>query len=337
MPSKGHRYAPLPRINLNLVGPTVHRYGMLEIQGYDDSLYVSDDMSPCSFPVWPQRTRQIWSNMLKIFDDLPPILDDGGYDSILDSCQALVELGEELQASDVVSNAIQTTLITFDQQLHRLIAQGPVSWVKLAVRIQIAPISKESMIHLVGKWGLLEGNERETLPKGIRDLCRQKLDDLNENKIAIEHQIVNHVPHPRTGSVHRRESNNVFIWMALTFYQQWLCQSFVESRNYRAPDGEATYYRAIAAGGDAYLTKLDEDFAQISAPESRSGSSKGLKELERNLNELKRGIKDFVSDLLVNTAKYDPDILGELPYLTCCMMNEEQMPESNASASNDNL
>ncbi|KAL4872455.1 hypothetical protein BDV12DRAFT_162231 [Aspergillus spectabilis] len=326
--SKGQCNAPSIRVNLNLVGSSVHKYGMLEIQGYDDSFHGSDEMSPCSFPVWPQRTRHIWSNIFKIFYNLPPVLDDDGYDSILGNCQALVELGEELHSSDVVSRAIQTTLFGFDQQLYQLIAQDPASWVKLAVRIQSAPIFQESMIHLVGKWGLIEEKERESLPKTIRDLCNQKLHDLNAIKITIERQIVNHVPRPRSDSVRSRETNNVFVWMALTFYQQWLCQSFVESRNYRAPDGGATFYRAIAAGGDAYLNKLDQDISQFPAPEGSNDSNKGLKELERNLNELKKGIKGFVSDLLVNQAKYDPEILGELPYLTCCKVDEGQMPQA---------
>ncbi|KAL4877485.1 hypothetical protein BJY04DRAFT_127555 [Aspergillus karnatakaensis] len=329
---QGHPASAIPlrgklrHVNLNLVGSSVHRYGMLEVQGYEDSLYGSEGLSPCSFPVWPPAIRHLWSNVMKIFSNIHPVLDNNGYDSILGNCQALIQLGEELHSSEVISRTIRETLIGFDQQLYRLIAEDPVSWIVLGVRIQSVAVFQESMIHLVGKWGLLEQIEREALPRSIRILCEQKLYDLNATKIAVEERIVNHIPRPRFDRAGYRETNNVFVWMALTFYQQWLCQSFLESRNYRAPDGGAAFYRAIAAGGDAYLSKIDQEIARFPTVNTSGTSTKGLKELEKNLNELKKGTKGLVSELLVNQAKYDPDILGELPYLTCCKFDDVQMP-----------
>ncbi|KAL4920871.1 hypothetical protein BDW62DRAFT_175457 [Aspergillus aurantiobrunneus] len=285
-----------------------------------------DDMSMCSFPVWPQKIRHVWSNIFKVFCNLPPILDADGYGSILENCQMLAEMAEELQSTEVVSRAIQIALLGFDQQLYRLISQDPVSWIKLSVRIQSALIFRESTIHLVGKWGLLDETDRESLPKKIRTLCTQKLHNLDAIKKAVELRIVNHLPRPRSDTRYR-ETNNVFGWMALTFYQQWLCQSFAENRNHNAPDGGAAFYRAIAAGGDAYLNKLDQDIARFPASsETNKESTKGLKELEKDLNELKKGIMGFVSELLVNQAMYDPLVMGELPYLTCCKVSEEEMP-----------
>ncbi|KAL2868527.1 uncharacterized protein BJX67DRAFT_44392 [Aspergillus lucknowensis] len=150
-----------------------------------------------------------------------------------------------------------------------------------------------------------------------------------KRKLSV--QIVNHLPRARSGS-----TNNAFMWMALAFYQQWLCQSFVENRNYPAPDGGTAFYRAVAAGGDAYLNKIDQGIALFHSTESGSQNKNRLKELERDLNKLKKGIKDFVSDLLVNHAKYDPSILGELPYLTCCKVDEEEMPQKSGASSTSN-
>ncbi|KAL2822202.1 hypothetical protein BDW59DRAFT_173997 [Aspergillus cavernicola] len=330
MPTQAHCGTSLDRVNLNLVGSPTHKYGMLELQVYEDPLCAMEEMSPCSFPVWPQKTRHLWSNIFKICYNQDPILDDGGYESILENCLALVELGEEMQASDIISQSVSITLLGFDQQLYHLISQDPVSWVKLAVCIRSAPIFQESMIHLVGKWGLLEGKDHDTLAKNIRDLCQVKLQSLESIKKAVELQIVDHVRRPRSDVARPPETNSLFAWMALTFYQQWLCQSFVESHNYRAPDGGAAFYRAIAAGGDAYLNKLDQEIAHFpfaeSGTENQTENTSNLKELENDLNELKKGIIGFVSDLLVNQAKYDPAILGELPYLTCCKVREDEMP-----------
>ncbi|KAL2812373.1 hypothetical protein BJX63DRAFT_432638 [Aspergillus granulosus] len=263
--------------------------------------------------------------MLKIFHDIPPALDEGGYDLILENCQALVELGEDIQASDIVSRALSTALHSLDQQICRLITQDPVSWVKLAVHIQCGSVFQESMIHLVGKWGLLGEKDRNSLPVSIRDISNRKLGRLNEIKKAVELQIVNHVPRPRSSLNLHRETSNVYAWIAVTHYQQWLCQSFIEGRNYRAPDGGASLYRAIALG-DAYLNKLGHAISPLPTAEIGDEGKRGLREFERGLNELKNSIKGFVSDLLANYAKYDPDIFGELPYLTCCQVREEEMP-----------
>ncbi|KAL6238050.1 hypothetical protein BDW75DRAFT_228234 [Aspergillus navahoensis] len=317
---------------MNLVGSAVHKYGMLEIQSYYDAQCAMNETGMCSFPIWPQNIRHIWSNVFKIFYDLPPILNNDGYDSILENCQALAELAEELQSAEVVCPAISKALLGFDQQLYRLIAQNPIAWVKLAVRVQSAPVFQESMVHLIGKWGLIEENDRELLPQNIRTLCTQKLHELNIIKKVIELRIVNRLPRPRSDSPRYRETSNYFGWMALTFYQQWLCESFAEGRNYHAPDGGAAFYRAIAAGGDAYLSKLDQDISHFSTSSgANAGSNKGLRELEKDLNELKKGMKRLVSDILINHAKYDPAILGELPYLTCCKVSEEEMPPAEAT------
>ncbi|RDW72459.1 uncharacterized protein DSM5745_07631 [Aspergillus mulundensis] len=323
-------------VSMNLVGSSAHKYGMLEVQDYDDSRCAIDETTMCSFPIWPEKTRVVWSNLFKIFYDIPALLDNNGLDSILENCQALVDLAEELQSSDVVCPAISTTLLGFDQQLYRLIAQDPISWVKLAVRMQSAPIFQESMVHLIGKWGLLEERDRETLPKSIRTLCTQKLHDLNGIKKIVELRITKRLPRLRSDNPHYQETrtSNVFGWMALSFCQQWLCESFAEGRNRHAPDGGAAFYRAVAAGGDASLTRVNQDISQFpSSPRASVGSTKGLKELEKALNELKEGMTGVVSDLLVNQAKYDPEILGELPHLTCCRVSEEEMPPAEVTFS----
>ncbi|BCS29397.1 uncharacterized protein APUU_70967S [Aspergillus puulaauensis] len=317
---------PLRRIIMNFVGSSAHKYGILDIQGYDDSAGAMDDVQVglCSFPMWSEQIRCVWSNIFRIFYDKPPVLDTDGQGSILANCQMLVEKAEELHSTSVVSRAIQTTLVTFDQTLYQLISQDPVSWVKLAVCIQSGSIFQESMIHLVGKWGFLEEKARESLPKSVRTLCVQKIQGLNDIKKAVEFQIVNRLPHPRSDKAYYRETKNVYGWMALTFYQQWLCQSFAGGRNYHAPDGGAAFYRKIAAGDDSCLNEFDQTVGQLSA--SLEFGNEQQKELKKDLDELKKAMKHIVSDLLVNEAKYDPVLSGELSYLTCCQVREEEMP-----------
>jgi hypothetical protein len=285
-----------------------------------------EEIVPYSYPVWSERIRHVWANMVRIFRNLPPVLDEGGSNFILGNSQALVELGEDILASDVVSCALNTAFHNLDQQIYRLIALNPVSWVKLAVHIQSGPIFQESMIHLLGKWGQLEEKERDSLPADIHNICRRKIEDLNSIKKTIELQIVNHVPRPRSPTSGYRDTDNVAVWMPLTYYHQWLSQAFAEGRNYRAQDGGAAFYRAIAGGSDTNLNMLEQEVSHFAFTEIGDEGRQGLREPERNLTELKRDIKGFVSDLLVNHAKYDPEILGELPYLTCYHVGEEEMP-----------
>ena len=278
----------------------------------------------CSFPMWSEQIRCAWSNIFRIFYDESLVLDADCQSSILANCQMLLEKAEELHSADVVSRALQTSLLAFDQTLYQLISQDPVSWIKLAVSIQSGSVFQESMIHIVGKWGLLEEKERDSLPKSVRSLCAQKIQGLNDIKMAVESQVVNRLPHPRSDNAYYRETKNVFGWMALTFYQQWLCQCFVEGRNYHAPDGGAAFYRKIAAGDDSYLNEFGQTIGRFSA--CLEISNEQQKELKKDLDELKKAMKHIVSDLLVNQAKYDPLLNGGLSYLTCCQVREEEMP-----------
>ncbi|KAL4961831.1 uncharacterized protein BDV14DRAFT_203431 [Aspergillus stella-maris] len=328
-PAEHHRSTPSRRLHLHLTGMPGHKYGMLDTLGYEDNRGDMDDMYLSSFPEWPLKTRHVWSNIFRIVYNLHPTLDYDGHDFLLDNCQALLELAEELQLFDIVSTAMHTSLLSFDQQLYQLIAKDTIGWIKLGVRLQSGAIFKESMIHLVGKWNLLDEEDRSPLPANIHSLCVRKVQELQVIKQAIDLQMVNKLPRPRSDSSRHRETKNIFGWMALTFYQQWLCESFATNRNHHAPDGGAAFYRAIAAGGDAYLSKLDRDITQFQASlDAIPESNKGLKELEKDLNELKKGMKGFVADLLVNEAKYDTDILGDLPYLTCCKVREEELPQT---------
>ncbi|KAL3468601.1 hypothetical protein BJX64DRAFT_9088 [Aspergillus heterothallicus] len=319
-------------LRLNLVGSSIHKYGMLEVQGYDDSHCTMDQFVPRTFPVWPDRVRHVWVNMFRIIHGAPPILDEDGYDLILENCQALIELGDDIQASDIVSRALNTALHNLDQHIYRSIAQDPVSWVELAVYIQSAPVFQESMIHLVGKWGLVKGQERDSLTINIRNICERKVEHLNEIKKAAKLQIVNYGPGTLLSASRCKEASNVYVWMASTYHQQWLCQSLAEGRNYRASDGGASFYRAIASAGDAYLNRLGKNTFHFITNEIDNGDTKGLEVFEMTLHELKEGIRNLVSDLLIDHAKYDPGIFGELPYLTCCQVAEEEMPPKPKTA-----
>ncbi|BAE63648.1 unnamed protein product [Aspergillus oryzae RIB40] len=107
----------------------------------------------------------------------------------------------------------------------------------------------------------------------------------------------------------------------MTYYSQWFCMAVAEDRTYYARDGGAAFYRAIYTGGDAYLDT--EEQANTNAFHM---SVYRAKMLDKALNILKSGMSKFVSVLLVNESHYDPDLMGELPYLTCCKVDDEELP-----------
>ncbi|OOF94737.1 hypothetical protein ASPCADRAFT_148613, partial [Aspergillus carbonarius ITEM 5010] len=324
-----HEIGPLPYIQgmnhlgireINLVGDAAHRYG--EPHHFNNEVVGFADLS--SFPVWPEKTRQCWENMFKMFYKINPTLHDGGTPSnLLKNSLELVELAEDIEATHVVYPAIGTVLEVYGQELYHCIANDPINWNKLGMRIQSTLIFQESAIHLVGRWNSLTDDGFKSLPECTRELCSRKQDEVLMLKQAVEQHILNHQP----GAISHAnpadsKCRDVYMWMAIAFFRQWLCQTIADSQNHRALDGGATFYRAIGAGGRAYLEVIDQSSLVLLFPIDHDE----VKIIEERLIKLKEQVKYLVAELLANRSRYDPKAWGELPYLTCCKLYNQDFP-----------
>ncbi|RAK90029.1 hypothetical protein BO79DRAFT_263719 [Aspergillus costaricaensis CBS 115574] len=326
--------SPLPHIqgmdnlgvyNLYLIGEAAHKFGVFQLQVSRRPMirvprqFTSETrgfQAVDYIPVWPMKTRRCWENIFRMFYLLPPVLhDDGPEKNFLDNSWRVVELASEIEAEDYIFPILGAALEGYEQELYYSISNDPIGWVNLAVRIQSATIFKESIIHIVGRWNYVTVEGHALLPGQIRELCERKHRDLQYDKWMIEMNILNHPvadPHDR----------DIYMWMAKAFYQQWLGNSIAEKKTYRSLDGGAAFYRAINAGGNAYLPITDPQTNLILLPIRQDEVTL----VENRLNVLKNAVKHLVDNLLRNRSRFNPLVWGDLHYLTCCEVNQHDIP-----------
>ncbi|KAF7587980.1 hypothetical protein BBP40_006456 [Aspergillus hancockii] len=314
-------------LHLELVESASHGYGILEIQDpnedYDES---KNHKIQKPFIMWPENIRHLWANIFRIFYALSPSLDFEESKNILGHCWDLVNIADCIRATRAVFPAIESALQALGQRFYSLVAEDPINWIKLGTYMRSAPIFKEAAIHVIGNWNALE-DDLDYLPSAVHELCESKQGDLLKMKKVAEIRILNHCPgtmmHRGTASEDKPISylRDISMWMAMSFYCEWFYEAIRDDRISSAPDGGAAFYRAIHDGGNAYLNTEE----QINSNAFPIGSKKSTT-LDERLEFVKDGVSAFVADLLVNESHYDPEEMGELPYLTCCKVDYEELP-----------
>jgi hypothetical protein len=276
--------------------------------------------------MWPQETRRIWANIFRIFYGLHPSLNPGDPKNVLGYCWDLVNLADCIRATRAVFPAIESALQTLGQRFYALIAEDPVNWIKLGTYMRSALIFKEAAVHIIGNWNTLD-DDLDYLPSAVHELCESKQGELLRMKEAAELRILNHCPgtilHRGTASKDKPTSyvRDISMWMAVSFYNQWFCEAISDDRISSALDGGAAFYRAIRDGGEAYL-----DTEEQTNTSAFPLSPKKAATLDHRLGLVKNEVSKYVADLLVNESRYDPGEMGELRYLTCCKVEDDELP-----------
>lgn len=282
--------------------------------------------------VWPETLRKRWASMFRIIYNMDPLLQSVDSQSIVLEAKDLVQMADDIRVSSEVMRALETALLRLDRLIFHSIFWHPAIWANLGIRMRSAVIYQEAVIHLVGTWKALNATTINLLEPYTRDLCLKKYQELVLRKKTVESRILCHYPeslHCRTGGNLSCASyaNNIYMWMAICFFRQWFSHSIVQRRNYVADDGGAALYRKIGAA-DVYLTSQEMNYFNLKFPMS----TRGRAVFEAKVRELKEEIRSFVDELLVNNSRYTFD---ELPHLTCCRVDEEDLPWNNEEEEDD--
>jgi len=237
---------------------------------------------------------------------------------------------------------VDLALMRQDEVLWKSIADSPIVWAELGRRVRSPGIFTEAVVHIVGKWKMLDADSKRELPKDIQKLCKRKWEELELAKRAIEIRIAGHYPpflcRNHADKPHRTAyASNIYSWMALCCFRQFLSQSGNDGKNRLADDGGYAWYKAFAQGGDAYLDHEDLRVFHSYFPMS----SKACSVLEAHMNVLKGEIKEFVKDLMKVRTHVDPANLDGVskPWLTCTVVDKNDLPwavreEKNQETSN---
>lgn len=260
---------------------------------------------------------------------MKPSFDNSTFAATVNDCFELVETADTIGAIETVREAVDLALLQQDAVLWKSIASKPTIWAELGRRVRSPVIFKEAVVHIVGQWKMLDTQTKDSLPEDIRQLCQSKWDEIELAKRAIEIRIAGHYPAFLCQSSDNRPqrtvyANDIYMWMAICYFRQYLSQAGNDCRNRMAEDGGYAWYKMFATGGDSYLHHEDMKAFHQFFPMS----SKACSVLEANMNVLKDEVKIFVRDIVINRTHIDPETLEGVhkPWLTCAVVLDEDLP-----------
>jgi hypothetical protein len=242
---------------------------------------------------------------------------------------SLVDVAEVIDSIDRVRELVDLALLRQQSVLWTSIATTPAAWTELGRRVHSPTIFTEGCIHLVGLWPSLEQKVKDEMNSDVRALVQKKFDELEKSKEVIELRILGHYPTFMQRAAEDKPgrpsyANDIYMWMAVSFYRQWFAQNIAENNTRNAADGGFAFYTALAKGGQAYLTHWDFGEFHKYFPMS----SKGCNVLEANMGVLKEDVKNFVQSITQARVKVKEEDLpagATLNWLTCAVFEPEDM------------
>ncbi|EXJ83915.1 hypothetical protein A1O1_07544 [Capronia coronata CBS 617.96] len=268
-----------------------------------------------------------WDWLFGIFYNREPSFVNDTLVKVLGDVIILIECAESIGSIDHVRDVVDLALLRQDQVLWSSIMGNPVAWLELGRRVRSPTIFSEAAIHLIGQWGVLPIEVKDTISDDLREFLNHKADELDRAKEAVELRILGHYPAFMLRTAADKPgrpsySGDIYMWMAVCFFRQWFAQSISDDRTRRAPDGGLDFYSALSDGGQAYLTHLDfQEFHRYFPM-----SIKACHVLEANMGVLKQDIMNFVSDLMVERTHLKRDDYPGIAWLTCAKIDKAELP-----------
>jgi hypothetical protein len=118
-------------------------------------------------------------------------------------------------------------------------------------------------------------------------------------------------------------AKDILVWMALSWFRQWFTQKIVSDRGHNADDGGYGLYKAIGAGGDAYMDKAVLSKFHAMFPITK----KALNVIENHVCEIKECMSDWVrkSNLLTSNCQLNVEQYP-VDYITCTEFETADFP-----------
>ncbi|KAF2493007.1 hypothetical protein BU16DRAFT_466099 [Lophium mytilinum] len=308
----------------------------IELRGELDTMgqLIQSDSSGTMIPLnengkVPTKYFDHYTGIIGTFYGQELTLNDFSIQSALEDAVGLIEVAEYLGSVAAVSKNIDLALVKQGQVLFRSIANNPLEWVDLAVRITSEIIFKEAVVHLVGRWNEWSSTQKSTLGKDVKRVCVKHADRLSRQRRALELQMGVMYPggitHPPGAAPVKRDTYaaDIMMWMALSLFRQWLIQHVIQEKTLRAKDGGFALYKQLSEAGDKYLSR------QTIAPFFRNFpmTKKGQNVFENHLLELKEVIKETVSKSGIMESESALDMgKHSVPWLTCTVVDKTDFP-----------
>jgi hypothetical protein len=280
-----------------------------------------------------ERAFHHYETILYAFYNKEITIDDIDMTVALSDCYHLLEISDYLGCTSLISKPVEVALFKHGQNLFQAIRGSPHAWIEMAYRVRSELIFKECIIHLVGDWRNLGARTDVTeairdVP-GVRGLIEKYRRALVDQARDLETKVLTHYPQamrlPSEELPIKREAyaRDILVWMALTFFRQWVSQRLLVGRGRDAPDGGYELYTLLGAGGDRYMDKTVVNQFHTHFPMTK----KAMNVLENHLFEIKNCIRQVVTDSAILRSHCQLDVHRfPIKHMTCTVFDREDFP-----------
>jgi hypothetical protein len=235
----------------------------------------------------------------------------------------ILHVAEYLGSVHVVSRQIDSLLLEFGQELYQSIASDPVQWGLNGLRMKSFNITKEALIHLVGKWKDLDEDVRRALPSRLSQLCENKARDLDRKIDAVNRHLIGHylpaMIRDAGQTAGAKYSTGIMMWMAASAAKTYMAHIIYESKTEANKSFNWGLYKTISDGGPGYLVAADlvPFFALFNM------KARGKHSVECHVEAMKAGYSEIVAPLMINNS----NLRGACPtqYFLCTDIQRDDM------------
>ena len=222
----------------------------------------------CKSPPFP-LVLEAYNNLFRTYYSLLPTISTTSLSHALTQISILLYISTIYNSLHLLRPYILSVLFSFGRSLWESIASDPLRWLLLATKLRCAPMFKESMIHLVGRYPAWPSDtiRRGELPEEVVICYMNKVEEMKELKARVDEVLFTlslrrkgrEIPMVLgEGDANQRQFVN---WSVRNIWRDWFgemllrCGQLRRSETPENRDGEI--YRLIDRAEDAYLP-LDE-------------------------------------------------------------------------------
>ncbi|MCJ1395462.1 hypothetical protein MMC18_008348 [Xylographa bjoerkii] len=275
----------------------------------------------------PNEKFKHYDNVFRSFYNEELDIENTNLATALQDCMGMVNIAEKYECVGAIRESVDVALLRQGQVLFKSISQNPVPWANFACRIHSPSIFKDSLIHLVGKWKMLQEDEHANLDLPVIAICQRKHEEFQLEKEAIELRILGHY----STKIQKAESDNpgriayasdIYSWMGLCLFRQWFAQNICQGSNLQSNDGGYSFYLLLSKAGPAYLDRVQREGFHLYFPMTQKGKTV----LENHLNLYKAEVQGFVAPLMANRTQLEFQDHNRPNHLLCLEVSEEDYP-----------
>lgn len=290
------------------------------------------------------RNVQALHSLLRVLYHRAPIISRDDINVALIQSEDLVKKAKSSDILPAVRAHISNLLAQHGRTLFQSVALEPFRWLNLSFELQDKIIFQEAMIHAVGTipvdftLGSSPGMHR----KVIR-LVQRKVEKMGREISDVNDLLLSASFYEDGKRVSLENESSRTSWIVASFWREWVAINIGEaktpSRHPDAPNIQSKLgmlYRALFAGGNAYLTR-DECEESLRRPLLQMAGNQidGILQwdtVKYDLALLKASAREKVQGLCKNRSQLDPAKAG-LTYLTHTKVDSHELPWNDAVSS----